>query len=78
MPPSSPVSSSPDADHVFFRNAMRVLAVVGLILPWFYNLRYFAGGGSVAPSVFWADAAANELTTAITLDVYLSAVAFSA
>lgn len=56
---------------------MRGLAVLGLVLPWVFNLRYFASGGSIAPSVFWRDAAANALTTAITVDVYLAAIAFS-
>lgn len=61
------------------RNAARLLfalALVGLVLPWRYNLQYFAAGGSVLPDVFWRDAFANALTTAITLDVYLAAVAF--
>ncbi|HEY9095405.1 MAG TPA: DUF2834 domain-containing protein [Hydrogenophaga sp.] len=31
----------------------------------------------MAPSVFWPDAFANALTGAITLDVYLAALAFS-
>jgi hypothetical protein len=62
------------------RNAERLLfalAAVGLLLPWRYNLQYFVGGGSVAPDVFFRDAFANALTTAITLDVYLAAAAFS-
>lgn len=59
------------------RHLLLVLAIVGLLLPWRYNLLYFAGGGSVAPDVFFRDAFANALTTAITLDVYLAAVAFS-
>lgn len=54
-----------------------VLAVVGLLVPWHYNLQYFAGGGGVAPGVFFGAAFANALTTAITLDVYIAAVAFS-
>jgi hypothetical protein len=54
-----------------------VLALVGLLLPWRYNLQYFAEGGSTAPDVFFRWAFANALTTAITLDVYLSAAAFS-
>ncbi|WP_088286977.1 DUF2834 domain-containing protein [Ideonella sp. A 288] len=54
-----------------------VLAVIGLLVPWHHNLQYFAGGGSVLPQVFFRDAFANALTTAITLDVYLAAVAFS-
>lgn len=53
------------------------LAGIGLVLPWWFNLRYFAGGGSVAPEVFFGAAFANALTTAITVDVYLAAVAFS-
>jgi len=53
------------------------LALAGVALPWYFNLAYFAAGGSVAPGVFLADASANALTTSITLDVYLSAVAFS-
>lgn len=56
---------------------LAALAVIGLVLPWRYNLAYFAAGGSVLPEVFFRDAFANALTSAITLDVYLSALAFS-
>ena len=59
------------------RAAFLVLALFGLVLPWWFNVRYFAGGGSVAPAEFFGTAFANALTTAITLDVYLSALAFS-
>lgn len=60
-----------------FKPLLLALAVIGLLLPWRYNLLYFAGGGSVLPDVFFRDAFANPLTTAITLDVYLAAVSFS-
>jgi len=30
--------------------------VIGLVLPWRYNLAYFAAGGSVLPEVFFRDA----------------------
>lgn len=53
------------------------LAAAGLLLPWHHNLQYFAEGGSVLPGVFFQHAFANPLTTAITLDVYLAAAAFS-
>lgn len=59
------------------RHLLLALAVVGLLLPWRYNLQYFAEGGGVLPDVFFQTAFANPLTTAITLDVYLAAVAFS-
>lgn len=59
------------------RHLLLVLAVVGLLLPWRFNLLYFAGGGSVLPGAFFGAAFANPLTTAITLDVYLAAIAFS-
>lgn len=59
------------------RIMLLLLTVVGLVLPWRYNLLYFAQGGSVAPDVFFKDAMANALTTAITLDVYIAALAFS-
>lgn len=54
-----------------------LLAFVGLAVPWYFNVVYFLAGGSVMPDVFWRDAFANPLTTGITLDVYLAAVAFS-
>lgn len=54
------------------------LVTLGLLVPWYFNLHYFADGGSVLPQVFFRDAMPNALTTAITLDVYLAAVAFSA
>lgn len=52
------------------------LAITGLLLPWRYNLLYFAQGGGVLPDVFFAAAFANALTTAITLDVYIAALSF--
>ena len=63
--------------HSAPRHLMLALAVIGLLLPWRFNWLYFAGGGSVLPGTFFGDAFANPLTTAITLDVYLAAVAFS-
>lgn len=59
------------------RHLLLVLAVAGLLLPWRYNWLYFAGGGSVLPASFFGHAFANPLTTAITLDVYIAALAFS-
>lgn len=55
-----------------------LLSLAGLVLPWVFNLRYFAQGGSVLPEIFWRDAAANALTMAITVDVYLAAISFCA
>lgn len=52
------------------------LAVAGLVIPWVFNLQYFAAGGSVLPQAFFGAAFANPLTTAITLDVYLAALVF--
>lgn len=58
------------------RALLLVLALIGLALPWWFNLRYLSGGGSLAPGAFFGAAFANPLTTAMTLDVYLAAVAF--
>jgi hypothetical protein len=55
-----------------------LLAAVGLVVPWIYNIQYFAAGGSVMPGPFFNAAFANVLTTAITLDVYISAIVFCA
>lgn len=53
------------------------LALAGLVGTWLFNLQYFLSGGSVAPDRFWADAMVNPLTSAITVDVYLSALVFA-
>ena len=58
------------------RALLLVLAIVGLVLPWWFNLQYLSAGGSLAPGAFFGAAFANALTTAITLDVYLAAIAF--
>ncbi len=58
------------------RALLLVLALAGLVLPWWFNLRYFACGGSLAPGDFFGAAFANPLSTAITLDVYIAALAF--
>jgi hypothetical protein len=60
------------------RTFFLLLASLGLAIPWYFNTVYFLSGGSVMPDVFWRDAFANALTTGITADVYLAAVAFSA
>jgi hypothetical protein len=65
------------ASNTATRHLLLLLAVAGLLLPWTFNGLYFAGGGSVLPGAFFGAAFANALTTAITLDVYLAAVAFS-
>lgn len=54
-----------------------LLSLAGAAVPWYFNLQYFQSGGSLAPSVFWGAAMANALTTGITVDVYLAALAFS-
>ena len=54
-----------------------VLAAVGLIATWYYNILYFSEGGGIAPGQFFGAAFANNLTTAITIDIYLSALVFS-
>lgn len=59
------------------RTLLALLAVLGLVAPWYHNLMFFASGGSTAPDVFFGAAMANPLTTAITLDVYIAAAAFS-
>ncbi len=54
-----------------------LLAAIALLVTWFYNGQYLLNGGGLGPGEFFGAAFANSLTTAITLDVYLAAVAFS-
>ncbi len=54
-----------------------VLAAIGLLATWYYNGQYIMNGGGLGPSEFFGAAFANSLTTAITIDVYLSALVFS-
>jgi hypothetical protein len=58
------------------RALLLLLAIVGLLVPWWFNVGYLSGGGSLAPGPFFGAAFANQLTTAITLDVYIAAAAF--
>lgn len=60
-----------------WRGFLVLMSVLGAVLPWIFNLRWFAGGGSVLPQVFFGAAGANALTTAITIDVYLTALCVS-
>jgi hypothetical protein len=70
-------ASSPIRAIRAIRAIWAVLSLFGLVLPWWFNLRYFAEGGGLAPAAFFGAAMVNPLTTAITVDVYLTAVAFS-
>ncbi len=58
------------------RALLLILALAGFVLPWWFNLRYLSGGGSLVPGAFFGAAFANPLTAAITIDVYLAAAAF--
>ncbi|RQO70912.1 hypothetical protein DBR44_12725 [Aquitalea sp. FJL05] len=58
--------------------AFFALAIIGFVITWYYNLQYLMQGGGLGPAEFFVAAFANPLTTAITIDVYLSAIAFSA
>lgn len=58
------------------RRLLLALSLTGLLVPWHFNLQYFLAGGGLAPTAFFGTAFANALTTAITLDVYLAALAF--
>ena len=69
---------APMQNHTHLRAFFLLLALLGLAVPWYFTTVYFLAGGSVMPDVFWRDAFANALTTGITCDVYLAAVAFSA
>jgi hypothetical protein len=54
-----------------------VLALLGLAIPWYFNITFLLEGGSFAPGPFVSSVSANKLTAAITWDVYLAAAAFS-
>ena len=54
-----------------------LLAVLGLAIPWYFNIAFLLEGGSFAPGPFLAAVSANKLTSGITWDVYLAAAAFS-
>jgi len=53
------------------------VAVSGLLITWFFFIQYLLAGGSFVGDAFFYAAMANPVTTAITIDVYLSAVVFS-
>ena len=58
------------------RVLLLLMALVGIVAPWWFNLGYLLTGGSLTPGAFFGAAFANQLTTAITIDVYLAALAF--
>ncbi|GAB4192003.1 MAG: hypothetical protein Tsb002_21350 [Wenzhouxiangellaceae bacterium] len=54
-----------------------VLAILGLIITWYFNFQYLHEGGSFLGGAFFSAAFANSLTTSITLDIYWAAMVFS-
>ena len=64
--------------HSYATLAFLVIAIGGFIVTWYFNLQYLMQGGGLGPAEFFAAAFANPLTSAITIDIYLSAIAFSA
>lgn len=63
--------------QINFSVIYHALAAVGLMATWYYNGLYILGGGGLGPAEFFGTAFANALTTAITIDVYCSALVFS-
>ncbi|MBB2487345.1 DUF2834 domain-containing protein [Mitsuaria sp. WAJ17] len=57
--------------------ACDALALLGLLATWPFNLQYLLQGGSLAPAAFFGAALLTPLTTAFTIDLYISALAFS-
>ena len=54
-----------------------VLALLGVVAPWYFNIAFLLDGGSFAPGPFVAAVSANKLVAGITWDVYIAAAAFS-
>lgn len=54
-----------------------LMALLGLVIPWYFNIAFLLEGGSFAPTHFLAAVSANKLAAGITWDVYLCAAAFS-
>jgi hypothetical protein len=54
-----------------------ILASIGLVVPWYFNVAFLLDGGSFAPAPFLAAVSANKLVAGITWDIYLAAAAFS-
>jgi hypothetical protein len=54
-----------------------LLTLIGSIITWFFNAQYLMQGGGLDPAAFFRAAMLTPLTTAITLDVYWSAIVFS-
>lgn len=54
-----------------------LLAILGLVATWTYFIQYLLAGGSFIGGEFFVAASANAITTAITIDVYISAIVFS-
>lgn len=54
-----------------------VLALLGVMVPWYFNIGFLLDGGSFAPGPFVAAVSANKLVAGITWDVYIAAAAFS-
>lgn len=53
------------------------VAALALFATWYYNAQYLMNGGSLLPSAFFGTAFANSLTTAMTIDIYISGLVFS-
>lgn len=53
------------------------VAIIALLVTWYFNIQFLVQGGSIMPAVFFGAAFANPLTTSITLDVIFAAIVFS-
>lgn len=54
-----------------------LMSVVGLILPWIFNLEYFANSENIHFLPYLNTLTVNPATTGLTIDVYLAALVFS-
>jgi Terpene cyclase DEP1 len=60
-----------------FASLYFVLALIGLVTTWFFNIQYFVASGNPAFSAYLATLLVNPATTAVTIDIYVCAIVFS-
>ncbi|WP_020592168.1 DUF2834 domain-containing protein [Kiloniella laminariae] len=53
------------------------LSILGLLATWYYNFQYFSTSDSLNFGPYLKALLANSATTAVTIDIYFTAVVFS-
>ncbi len=63
-------------NHSFIMYLYLILAILGIVLPWYYNIQYIMDGNTLTFQAMWKHGMATSLSSSLTVDLLIGVTAF--